>query len=229
LPDFSIFCEKCEKDHPAGVAVVGVSDEKTMEEISYSEFVTGVRNNEITPCCVFQCRCVEDLRDVSTSKPEARLFSLFDSCRLAIKTIVCCCEWKVCKCAKYKVAKLVEQRHIPSALQDSVLDLSDVKPIYSKVLNTNIRNPDYVHWNDPTLAVKNVFVELYNCDTKIMIRAIHQSPTIRRSYTYSIILRRLFDEYQLIKRNNSSRRNDRRDGTIHLLMRMWEIEYGTEE
>src|SRR5215470_7890902 len=154
-----------------------------MEEISYSDFLSGLTNCEITQCCFFQCTCIENLREVSTSKPEARLFSLFDSCRRVIKTKVCCCEWNVCKCAKDKVAKLVEQRHIPSTLKDAVLDLSDVKPIYSKVLDTSITFTNYVHWNDPTLSITDVFSNTGDNTVTTVMRSTHQSPTIRRCFT----------------------------------------------
>src|SRR5215470_8532988 len=216
-----------------------------MEEITYSEFVDGLRNSEITRCCVFQCRCISGLSAISISKPEARLFSLFDTCRRAVNTILCCCEWNVCKCARDKADKLVAQRHIPSTLRVKVLDLSDVKSIYSRVLDTRDLYPNYVHWNDPSLSVENGFRNFGDHETGAVLRFTYQSSKHRLSDSYFINIRLLFDEYQLLKRNNTRKKHNNNissngdchsgksagcyDYAIYLFLRSWEFRYGSAE
>src|SRR5215470_407087 len=72
---------------------------------------------------------------------EIKLFSLFDSCRMVLKKNLCRCVGLCMCCGRFKVDELIAQGHLAPKFKDLVLNVRDIKPIYSKVVvDTHISN-----------------------------------------------------------------------------------------
>src|SRR5215470_7493222 len=119
----------------------------------FVEFRRDFRCGKISYCCFNQCNCVETLKELSPEKhPEAKLYSLFDTCRKTLQRNVSCCKWNTCKCADDKIQKVVDQGVLPVKFKDAILDVHNVKPVQTTMLR-NLRPVQYVDRSDSTVKI----------------------------------------------------------------------------